>query len=124
MAIEDAYEMAKILSLDIEARQASGKAWTPLDLQYEKLLRSYKNERLIRAGAIHGMARMAAIAASTYKAYLGEQWKCVLAVCFTLQLCARSHTSPGALLMPTQRSQSGLGVIKACACSTASSQQE
>ena len=31
----------------------------------------YEDERVLRVGAIHGMARMAAIMASTYKPYLG-----------------------------------------------------
>jgi len=32
---------------------------------------SYENARRLRVAIIHGMARMAAIMASTYKAYLG-----------------------------------------------------
>jgi zeaxanthin epoxidase len=32
---------------------------------------SYENERKLRVAVIHGMARMAALMASTYKAYLG-----------------------------------------------------
>ncbi|MCI07122.1 zeaxanthin epoxidase chloroplastic-like, partial [Trifolium medium] len=31
----------------------------------------YENERKLRVAVIHGMARMAALMASTYKAYLG-----------------------------------------------------
>lgn len=31
----------------------------------------YESERKIRVAVIHGMARMAALMASTYKAYLG-----------------------------------------------------
>jgi len=32
---------------------------------------SYERERRLRVAIIHGMARMAALMASTYKAYLG-----------------------------------------------------
>lgn len=32
---------------------------------------SYENSRRLRVAIIHGMARMAALMASTYKAYLG-----------------------------------------------------
>lgn len=32
---------------------------------------SYERERKLRVAIIHGMARMAALMASTYKAYLG-----------------------------------------------------
>jgi len=32
----------------------------------------YEGERRLRVGAIHGLARMAAIMATTYKPYLGE----------------------------------------------------
>jgi zeaxanthin epoxidase len=72
MAIEDAYEFAKILSTEIS--KASPGTLSALHLPYTHMLKSYQNERLLRAAAIHGMARMAAIAASTYKAYLGEQF--------------------------------------------------
>lgn len=71
MAIEDAYELAKIISGEMDRR---GGAPSALELPYASLLKRYQNERVMRAGAIHGMARMAAIAASTYKAYLGEQF--------------------------------------------------
>jgi zeaxanthin epoxidase len=69
MAIEDAYELAKIVSAEIDKGSASA-----LDLPYTELLKRYQNERLLRAAVIHGLARMAAIAASTYRAYLGEEW--------------------------------------------------
>jgi FAD binding domain len=81
MAIEDAYEMAKIVSTEMEGRAKRAQPASPLDLPYERLLRKFQGKRLVRAGVIHGMARFAAIAASTYKAYLGEQWKCVSGEC-------------------------------------------
>lgn len=36
------------------------------------MLQAYARKRILRASTIHGLAGMAAIAASTYKAYLGE----------------------------------------------------
>jgi len=38
----------------------------------EAVLKRYQASRIPRAAAIHGLARMAAVMASTYKAYLGE----------------------------------------------------
>ncbi|KAI4386683.1 hypothetical protein MLD38_004595 [Melastoma candidum] len=66
MAIEDSYQLS--LELDKAWRQhnESGKS-----LDMISCLRSYENSRRIRVAVIHGMARMAAIMASTYKAYLG-----------------------------------------------------
>jgi len=37
-----------------------------------KVLRGYERQRIPRAAAIHGLARLAAVMASTYKSYLGE----------------------------------------------------
>lgn len=72
MAIEDAYELGKLFDETLHSGSASD---TPaLDMPVPEILRRYQNERMMRASAIHGMARMAAIAASTYKAYLGEQF--------------------------------------------------
>jgi zeaxanthin epoxidase len=71
MAIEDAYELSKIFSESMEA--LNGRATSPLDLPYATMLKQFQNDRMMRASAIHGMARMAAVAASTYKAYLGEE---------------------------------------------------
>ncbi|MQM17579.1 hypothetical protein Taro_050549 [Colocasia esculenta] len=66
MAIEDGYQLA----LEIE------KAWidsvesgTPVDIVSS--LKRYEKERRIRVAVIYGMARMAAIMASTYRPYLG-----------------------------------------------------
>eukprot|EP00271_Cylindrocystis_brebissonii_P016079 TRINITY_DN39257_c0_g1_i1.p1 TRINITY_DN39257_c0_g1~~TRINITY_DN39257_c0_g1_i1.p1 ORF type:complete len:730 (+),score=130.62 TRINITY_DN39257_c0_g1_i1:134-2191(+) len=67
MAIEDGYQLA--LDLDRAAKEVEGD-YSKLDLP--AVLRSYESERRMRVGAIHGLARMAAIMASTYKAYLGE----------------------------------------------------
>uniref|UniRef100_A0A1D1XUR8 Zeaxanthin epoxidase, chloroplastic n=1 Tax=Anthurium amnicola TaxID=1678845 RepID=A0A1D1XUR8_9ARAE len=66
MAIEDSYQLA----LELE------KAWldsvesrTPVDITSS--LKRYEEERRIRVAVIYGMARMAAIMASTYRPYLG-----------------------------------------------------
>lgn len=66
MAIEDAYQLA--LELD-KAWQRSIETGKPDDVV--STLKSYERARIIRVAAIHGMARMAAMMASTYKAYLG-----------------------------------------------------
>ncbi|KAL9245795.1 hypothetical protein vseg_019403 [Gypsophila vaccaria] len=66
MAIEDGYQLA----LDLEkAWNKSVESGTPVDVISS--LRSYEGARKLRVAVIHGMARMAAIMASTYKAYLG-----------------------------------------------------
>ncbi|CAN6562966.1 unnamed protein product [Malus baccata var. baccata] len=66
MAIEDGYQLA--MELD-KAWQKSSESGTPIDINSS--LRSYENSRRLRVAIIHGMARMAALMASTYKAYLG-----------------------------------------------------
>ncbi|XP_016476042.2 zeaxanthin epoxidase, chloroplastic [Nicotiana tabacum] len=66
MAIEDGYQLA--LELD-KALSRSAESGTPVDIISS--LRSYESSRKLRVGVIHGLARMAAIMASTYKAYLG-----------------------------------------------------
>ncbi|KAJ6997368.1 zeaxanthin epoxidase [Populus alba x Populus x berolinensis] len=66
MAIEDSYQLA--LELD-KAWKQSVESGTSVDVISS--LRSYENARRLRVAIIHGMARMAAIMASTYKAYLG-----------------------------------------------------
>lgn len=66
MAIEDSYQLA--LDLD-KAWSKSVESGTPVDVISS--LRSYEKSRRLRVAVIHGMARMAAIMASTYKAYLG-----------------------------------------------------
>ncbi|XP_047163712.1 zeaxanthin epoxidase, chloroplastic-like [Vigna umbellata] len=66
MAIEDSYQLA--LELD-NAWEQSVKSGSPIDI--DSSLRSYERERRLRVAIIHGMARMAALMASTYKAYLG-----------------------------------------------------
>ncbi|GAB2282616.1 hypothetical protein Dimus_017155 [Dionaea muscipula] len=67
MAIEDGYQLA--FELD-KARKTSIESGTPIDVVSS--LKRYERERRLRVAAIHGMARMAAIMASTYKAYLGD----------------------------------------------------
>ncbi|KAG4386490.1 hypothetical protein AAZX31_11G054600 [Glycine max] len=66
MAIEDSYQLA--LELD-NAWQQSIKSGSPIDI--DSSLKSYERERRLRVAIVHGMARMAAMMASTYKAYLG-----------------------------------------------------
>jgi zeaxanthin epoxidase len=77
MAIEDSYELAKLIDEAMPAAQARADAQKEniaFQLNIPSLLKKYQGERMMRASAIHGMARMAAVAASTYKAYLGEQF--------------------------------------------------
>ncbi|KAK7251049.1 hypothetical protein RIF29_33918 [Crotalaria pallida] len=66
MAIEDSYQLAWELD---SAWDKSIKSGSPIDI--DSSLRSYERERRLRVAIIHGMARMAALMASTYKAYLG-----------------------------------------------------
>nr|XP_043638857.1 zeaxanthin epoxidase, chloroplastic [Erigeron canadensis] len=66
MAIEDSYQLA--LELD-KAWKQSTDSGAPIDVVSS--LRSYEDARRLRVAVIHGLARMAAIMASTYKAYLG-----------------------------------------------------
>ena len=67
MAIEDAFQLALDLSSAVD--KAGG---APAAVDMESVMRQYESNRMMRASAIHGMAGMAAIMASTYKAYLGE----------------------------------------------------
>ncbi|XP_062102015.1 zeaxanthin epoxidase, chloroplastic [Humulus lupulus] len=66
MAIEDSYQLA--LELD-KAWEESQKTGIPVDVASS--LKKYEKARRLRVAIIHGMARMAALMASTYKAYLG-----------------------------------------------------
>ncbi|XP_044470270.1 zeaxanthin epoxidase, chloroplastic [Mangifera indica] len=66
MAIEDSYQLA--VELD-KAWKQSIESGTPIDVV--SALNSYESARRLRVAVIHGMARMAAMMASTYKAYLG-----------------------------------------------------
>lgn len=66
MAIEDSYELA--MELD-KAWNKSVESGTPVDIV--STLKSYEKARRLRVAVIHGMARMAALMATTYKAYLG-----------------------------------------------------
>ncbi|KAF6258370.1 zeaxanthin epoxidase precursor [Scenedesmus sp. NREL 46B-D3] len=67
MAIEDAFQLGRDVAAAL--KQAGGN---PDSLDVPGLWGTYQSGRLGRAAAIHGMARFAAIMASTYKAYLGE----------------------------------------------------
>ncbi|KAI3497381.1 hypothetical protein L1887_39947 [Cichorium endivia] len=62
----DSYQLA--LELD-KAWNQSTKSGTPIDI--ESSLWRYEDARRLRVVVIHGLARMAAIMASTYKAFLG-----------------------------------------------------
>ncbi|XP_051140940.1 zeaxanthin epoxidase, chloroplastic-like isoform X2 [Andrographis paniculata] len=66
MAIEDAYQLA--LELD-RAWRKSVELGKPVDIVGS--LKRYENARRARVAIIHGLARMAAIMATNYKAYLG-----------------------------------------------------
>jgi zeaxanthin epoxidase len=66
MAIEDGYQF----SLTLDEAVQSARPGEPVDI--ESALKSYAGKRFLRASSIHGLAGMAAIMASTYKAYLGE----------------------------------------------------
>ncbi|XP_044966689.1 zeaxanthin epoxidase, chloroplastic isoform X2 [Hordeum vulgare subsp. vulgare] len=66
MAIEDGYQLAVELE---KAWEESVKSRTPVDVISS--LRSYEKERKLRVAIIHGLARMAAIMATTYRPYLG-----------------------------------------------------
>ena len=65
MAIEDAYQLA--LDLDKAVQGVD-----PARVNVARVLKVYEGKRRLRTAAIHGMARSAAIMASTYKAYFGE----------------------------------------------------
>ncbi|KAK9843651.1 hypothetical protein WJX81_001154 [Elliptochloris bilobata] len=67
MAIEDGYCLATDLASAVEEARERGSA-----LDIERVLQGYQAKRLLRASTIHGLAGMAAIMASTYKAHLGE----------------------------------------------------
>ncbi|XP_045812891.1 zeaxanthin epoxidase, chloroplastic-like [Trifolium pratense] len=66
MAIEDGYQLAWELD---SAWQQSAKSGSTIDI--DSSLKSYEMERRLRVAIIHGMARMAAFMASTYRPYLG-----------------------------------------------------
>ena len=67
MAIEDAYTLAGELTTALA--EADG---VPSKARLRDALQLYENKRKLRVSTIHGMARLAAEMASTYKAYLGE----------------------------------------------------
>ncbi|KAF8060065.1 Zeaxanthin epoxidase [Scenedesmus sp. PABB004] len=67
MAIEDAFQLGEDVAAALAAVGGDAAA-----LDVRRLWGTYQGSRLVRAAAIHGMARFAAIMASTYKAYLGE----------------------------------------------------
>lgn len=67
MAIEDSFQLALDLGNASEEAQKNDR-----EVDIVKVLRGYQNKRVLRSSAIHGLAGMAAVAASTYKAYMGE----------------------------------------------------
>ncbi|WOK96195.1 zeaxanthin epoxidase, chloroplastic [Canna indica] len=66
MAIEDSYQLA--IELEKSWRH-SVETGAPMDIT--SALKCYESERRVRVAIIYGMARMAAIMASTYRPYLG-----------------------------------------------------
>jgi len=58
--------------VDVPEGGGEGAAPTTFAFDAEAVLKRYQASRIPRAAAIHGLARMAAVMASTYKAYLGE----------------------------------------------------
>lgn len=68
MAIEDGYELADMLTRAVK----NSPSGTGATVNVQELLVNYQNDRMMRCSTIHGMARSAALMASTYKAYLGE----------------------------------------------------
>ncbi|XP_077250074.1 zeaxanthin epoxidase, chloroplastic-like isoform X2 [Tasmannia lanceolata] len=66
MAIEDSYQLASELE---RAWRQSVDFGTPIDIPSS--LKRYESERRLRVAAIYGMARMAAVMASTYRPYMG-----------------------------------------------------
>ena len=63
MAIEDAFELAN----DLEGAMKFANTWGSADVDVEKACKLYELRRNGRVSSIHGMARMAADMASTYK---------------------------------------------------------
>ncbi|CAI5487151.1 unnamed protein product [Closterium sp. Naga37s-1] len=75
MAIEDGFQLALDLEKAVEGAQKKsiskgGQLRQHMDVA--GVVQQYEAERRLRVGAVHGMARTAAIMASTYRAYLGE----------------------------------------------------
>nr|UOL49154.1 zeaxanthin epoxidase [Chelidonium majus] len=66
MAIEDSYQLAVELEKSWNESVESG-----ISIDVTSALKRYEKERRLRVAVIYGMARMAAIMASTYKPYLG-----------------------------------------------------
>lgn len=66
MAIEDSYQLSLELQKAYKASFDTGKS-----VDIASALKRYGKQRRLRAGVVHGMARMAAIMASTYTPYLG-----------------------------------------------------
>eukprot|EP00475_Leptophrys_vorax_P039562 TRINITY_DN7166_c0_g1_i1.p1 TRINITY_DN7166_c0_g1~~TRINITY_DN7166_c0_g1_i1.p1 ORF type:complete len:621 (-),score=26.76 TRINITY_DN7166_c0_g1_i1:234-1877(-) len=75
MAIEDGFQLAldldKVIT-EAERRRSSAGGQLRDHVNVPQVLKQYEDERRVRAAAVHGMARTAAIMASTYRAYLGE----------------------------------------------------
>jgi zeaxanthin epoxidase len=82
MAIEDAFELGEIVREQLQAQGGGAEAAAPSpssspsssswSFDPDPVRREYESRRIVRTGAIHGMARAAAVMASTYKAHLGE----------------------------------------------------
>ncbi|CAI7743168.1 unnamed protein product [Closterium sp. NIES-53] len=75
MAIEDGFQLALDLEKAVEGarkKTASKGGVVRQHMDVAGVVQQYEAERRLRVGAVHGMARTAAIMASTYRAYLGE----------------------------------------------------
>ncbi|CAI5468630.1 unnamed protein product [Closterium sp. Yama58-4] len=75
MAIEDGFQLALDLEKAVEGakKKVSSKGGQVRQhMDVAGVVQQYEAERRLRVGAVHGMARTAAIMASTYRAYLGE----------------------------------------------------
>ncbi|KAL9670920.1 hypothetical protein QQ045_008482 [Rhodiola kirilowii] len=95
MAIEDSYQLA--LELD-KAWDRGVKTMTCLDVAAS--LKRYEKSRRVRVFIVHQMARMAAVMASTYQAYLGSGLGWLVKIPHPGTVAGRvvfKHTMPGVL---------------------------
>ena len=71
-AIEDAYVLASLLDrVDTSSEGSTSSSAIP-SISVEKALEEYERKRCMRAAAIHGFARSAALMTTTWRPYLGS----------------------------------------------------
>merc|ERR1712182_121183 len=71
-AIEDAYVLASLLDrVDTSSESSTSSSAIP-SISVEKALEEYERKRCMRAAAIHGFARSAALMTTTWRPYLGS----------------------------------------------------